>query len=148
MLTLASLYPQAASEDDINRTIELFFEGFHQRDTAKMRSVMWDQVRMQRIGMDAQEKPFLKDETVSDFLTSIASLPDTLQIEERLHFYTIQTDGAMANAWTPYTFYVNGEIHHCGVNSFQLFYEGEVWKIIYIVDTRQAEPCTDRDNTD
>lgn len=143
LLICGSLHSQTTSEDTINNVIEYFFEGFHNRDTAQMRSVLSDHLHMQRIGKDSEGVPYLKDESVADFMTSIASLPDTLIIEERLHFYIIQTDGDMAHAWTPYSFYVQGELHHCGVNSFQLFNNGKSWKIIYIADTRQVASCTE-----
>ena len=148
LLVFVGARAQSSADDAVNKTIEEFFAGFHNRDTAQMRSVLGEQVHMQRIGTDAAGKPFIKEESVKDFLTSMASLPDTLKIEERLHFYTIQTDGAMANAWTPYSFYVQGKLHHCGVNSFQLFYDGTAWKIIYIVDTRQVEACTEPEKAD
>jgi hypothetical protein len=143
LMLFGSLQAQPEPEDPIKEVIEDFFEGFHSRDTSKIRAVLHPGVRMQRIGRDAGGNPFLKEESVEAFLTSIATLPDTLAIEERLHFYTIQNDGNMANAWTPYTFYVQGAVHHCGVNSFQLFFDGREWKIIYIVDTREAGPCTE-----
>ncbi|UWX56421.1 hypothetical protein NYZ99_09635 [Maribacter litopenaei] len=55
--------------------------------------------------------------------------------------YSIQIDGAMANAWTPYEFRINDNFSHCGVNSFQMVkLEGE-WKIIYLIDTRRKEGC-------
>ncbi len=47
----------------------------------------------------------------------------------------------MANAWTPYEFWYNGNFSHCGVNSFQLIKKDEKWKIIYLVDTRRKEGC-------
>lgn len=143
LLVCGGLYAQTISEDPINNVIEYFFEGFHNRDTAQMRSVLSDRIHMQRIGKNPEGIPYLKEESVDDFLTSIASLPDTLVIEERLHFYTVQTDGDMAHAWTPYSFYLQGKLHHCGVNSFQLFNDGKQWKIIYIVDTRQVGNCTE-----
>ncbi len=143
LMACFALQAQPAPGDPINAVIEEFFKGFHSRDTSRMRAVLHPGLCMQRIGRDAGGVPFLKEESVEAFLTSIASLPDTLDFEERLHFYTIQNDGNMASAWTPYTFYVDGAIHHCGVNSFQLFFDGSAWKIIYIVDTRQAEPCTE-----
>ena len=39
----------------------------------------------------------------------------------------------MAQVWAPFTFYLNGEISHCGVNSFQLFFDGERWWIMSIL---------------
>jgi hypothetical protein len=98
-------------------------------------------VRMQRIGRDSSGSPRIIGESIGDFLTSMARLPDTLRIQERLLDYRIQTDGDMAHAWTPYEFYLNGNFHHCGVNSFQLFRDSEGWKIIYIIDTRRVEDC-------
>ncbi|MDM9631906.1 nuclear transport factor 2 family protein [Robiginitalea aurantiaca] len=141
LLVLCHVQGQSPSEEAIKSTIEDFFEGFHKRDTSQMRSVLSEHLTMQRIGKDADGIPYLKDESIDDFLTSMASLPDTLKIEERLHSFTILTDGAMAEAWTPYSLYVQGTLHHCGVNSFQLFHDGNSWKIIYLVDTRQVTGC-------
>jgi hypothetical protein len=47
----------------------------------------------------------------------------------------------MAHAWTPYEFYLSGALHHCGVNSFQLFHDGTLWRIIALSDTRRTEGC-------
>jgi hypothetical protein len=60
-----------------------------------------------------------------------------MTFQEKLLSYTIQVDGAMAHAWTPYEFYVNGKFSHKGVNAFTLFKDKDTWKIIYIIDTRR-----------
>ena len=108
---------------------------------SSMRIVLADEVFMQRIGRDAGGVPQLKNESIRDFLASMAGLPDTLLIQERLLDYRIRVDGDMAHAWTPYEFYVQGKFHHCGVNSFQLFHDGKSWRIIYLVDTRRTGDC-------
>lgn len=131
----------AAGEASVKATIDRFFEGFHKRDTAAMRTVLGEQVFMHRIGRDPEGIPRLKNESIEDFLASMASLPDTLLIQERLLDYRIRVDGDMAHAWTPYEFYLQGNFHHCGVNSFQLFHDGELWRIIYLVDTRRTSDC-------
>jgi len=133
---------QSVTQQEVRATIDYFFEGFHKRDTAQMRSVLGDSLHMQRIGRDASGSPVLVHESAEAFLTSMANLPDTLKIEERLLEYRIQTDGDMAHAWTPYEFYLQGAFHHCGVNSFQLFHDGTRWKIIYLVDTRRVQDCS------
>ena len=137
-------HAQSDPGDEVRATIDYFFEGFHRRDTAQMRSVLGDSLHMQRIGRDASGNPVLVHESADDFLSSMANLPDTLKIEERLLDYRIQTDGDMAHAWTPYEFYLQGAFHHCGVNSFQLFHDGTRWKIIYLVDTRRVKDCSPR----
>ena len=143
-LFLWNSHAQSDPQDEVRATIDYFFEGFHRRDTAQMRSVLGDSLHMQRIGRDASGSPVLVHESADAFLASMANLPDTLKIEERLLEYRIQTDGDMAHAWTPYEFYLQGAFHHCGVNSFQLFNDGTRWKIIYLVDTRRVQDCTPR----
>ena len=141
-------YSQSAPQEEVRAAIEHFFEGFHKRDTAMMRAVLHPEIHMQRIGRDASGSPALVDEKIGDFLTSMANLPDTLQIEERLLKYHIQVDGPLAQAWTPYEFYVQGDFHHCGANSFQLFRDPEGWKIIYIIDTRRVIGCDSPEKSD
>jgi hypothetical protein len=135
-------HSQSGPDEQVKGAIEHFFEGFHKRDTAMMRAVLHKEIHMQRIGRDATGAPVLVNEKIADFLTSMAELPDTLEIQERLLDYHIRVDGEMAHAWTPYEFYLQGALHHCGVNSFQLFREPEGWKIIYIIDTRRVTGCT------
>ncbi|WP_252729864.1 hypothetical protein [Zobellia uliginosa] len=99
-------------------------------------------VLMQTIAKDEAGKPLVKTEEFSKFLKSIVSIPETTKFEELINDYSIQIDGPMANAWTPYTFNINNAFHHCGVNSFQLVKDDlKGWQIIYIIDTRRTEGC-------
>ena len=132
---------QTNPEQAIRQTIDRFFEGYHARDTAMMATVLGKSVLLQTVGRSPEGKPVLQSEAMDDFIASIAAIPDTVQLQEKLLDYHIRVDGDMANAWTPYEFYLRGAFHHCGVNSFQLFHDGEAWKIIYIIDTRRREGC-------
>lgn len=134
-------FAQSAEEAAVRQTIDRFFEGYHKRDTTLMGSVLGDNVLLQTVGRSPEGTPVLRTEAMDAFIASIASIPDTVQIQEKLLDYQIRIDGDMANAWTPYAFFLHGEFHHCGVNSFQLFHDGEAWKIIYIIDTRRKEGC-------
>ena len=135
ILFIFGLQSVVAQEADIRKTIDVFFEGMHTADTLKIQSISRDLI-MQSVS-EKNGTIQLKSESVSEFYKSIASIPANLKIEERLLDYKIQIDGAMAHAWTPYEFYINGKLSHKGVNSFQLFKDNGVWKIIYIVDTRR-----------
>lgn len=140
-LLAGSAYAQSADEAAVRQAIDRFFEGYHARDTTLMGAVLGNDVLLQTVGRSPEGKPVLRSEAMDDFIASIASIPDTVQIQEKLLDYNIRIDGDMANAWTPYEFFLRGEFHHCGVNSFQLFFDGEAWKIIYIIDTRRKEGC-------
>jgi ketosteroid isomerase-like protein len=128
-----------AQEADIKRTISTFFEGLHTGDTLKIKSVCADKLLLQSIAENPKGSRF-GQEDISEFYKSIASIPKDMKIEERLLDHKIQVDGSMAHAWTPYEFYVNGKLSHSGVNSFQLYKDNGVWKIVYIIDTRRPAP--------
>ncbi|MEM9928196.1 MAG: nuclear transport factor 2 family protein [Bacteroidota bacterium] len=65
---------------------------------------------------------------------------------EDLHYTEVNIDGHLASAWTPYVFNYKGELHHCGVNTFQLVKDGDEgqWRVLHIADTRYngKENCT------
>lgn len=132
-----SIVAQSDDEDKIKGVINTFFDGMHALDTLKIKEVTGESVILQTIG-----KSGLKLDSFEKFLKNIASMnPETTKIEEKILSFNIKVDGNMANAWTPYEFYVNSKFSHCGVNSFQLFQDEGNWKIIYIIDTRRKENC-------
>lgn len=139
-------FATSPAQDDINKKkvqqiVETFFEGFHKQDSTIIKKVVHENVMMQSIGKNQIGEIELSKQDFSGFLTSICSIPETTSFEERIESYEIQMDGKMANVWTPYSFYINGNLSHCGTNSFQLFKRNEVWKIFYIVDTRDRSGC-------
>lgn len=128
-------------EEQVQKVVETFFEGFHKQDSILIKKVVHQDVMMQSIGKGKLGEIELSKQDFSGFLKSICSIPDTTTFEERIHNYEVKMDGKMANVWTPYSFYINGSLSHCGTNSFQLFKRNGVWKIFYIVDTRDREDC-------
>ncbi len=133
---------QSAEEQAVQETIESFFEGFHEQDSVKIKKTIGEEIVLQTIGKNKEGNQMLRTANFDNFLKSIVSIPKSTKFEEKIISYSIQVDGAMANAWTAYEFWVNDGFSHCGVNSFQLFKDGEDWKIIYLVDTRRKENCT------
>jgi hypothetical protein len=140
-LCFSHLNAQEKERNEVQATIERFFEGFHQQDSVLIKSTLYKDVIMQTIAKDSLENGVIKQEKIINFLKSITSIPKTTKFEEKILSYHIQIDGDMANAWTNYEFWRNGTFSHCGVNSFQLIKHKEEWKIIYIIDTRRKEDC-------
>ena len=137
-LTVSAQNPEGIK---VKQTVDDFFTAFHEQDSIAMKNLVHSKIVLQTIGIDKDGNQKLKIEDFNDFLKSIVSIPDSVKFQERLTNYSIQIDGAMANAWTSYEFWLNDEFHHCGVNSFQLFKDTEGWKIIYLIDTRRKENC-------
>jgi len=145
LLVLMTATIQAQNDkEQVKATIDTFFEGFHKGDTALMKSVMIDKIFMQTAYKNKEGKDILVNDEPGKLVEAIANRPADQKWGERLLDYSIQVDGNMANAWTPYEFWFNDEFHHCGVNSFQLFKDGETWKIIYLIDTRRKLDCNQK----
>lgn len=126
-----------AQKQDVQKTIEFFFEAFHQKDSVKLKSVCSDKMILQSISESKTKGNKLSDETAKEFYKSIASIPSNVKFQEKILSYNIQIDGSMARVWAPYEFYLNDKLSHSGVNTFTLFKENDVWKIIYLIDTRR-----------
>ncbi|MCC9065317.1 nuclear transport factor 2 family protein [Flavobacterium piscisymbiosum] len=126
-----------AQKQDVERAIEIFFEGFHQKDTVKMQSVCSSKIILQSISESTIKGNKLSDETAKELYKSIVSIPSTMKFREKIINYNIQIDGTMAHVWAPYEFFVNDKLSHTGVNMFTLFKENHIWKIIYLIDTRR-----------
>jgi hypothetical protein len=125
-----------AQKEQVQKTIETFFEGFHAKDTIKIKSTCSSTMILQSISENTKGNK-LSDEKPAAFYKSIASIPADIKFEERILSYNIQVDGSMAHVWTPYEFYVNGKLSHKGVNAFTLYLDGTTWKIIHLIDTRR-----------
>lgn len=141
VLLTSTVFSQNDEKLKVKATVDTFFEGFHKGDTTLMKSVMMDKIIMQTAYKNKEGKDVLVNDEPRKLVNAIANRPSDQKWDERLLDYKIQVDGNMANAWTPYEFWFNGEFSHCGVNSFQLFKEGEQWKIIYLIDTRRKSGC-------
>ncbi|MDD7886165.1 nuclear transport factor 2 family protein [Flavivirga sp. 57AJ16] len=141
VLMTSVIYAQKDEQAQVKVAVNTFFEGFHKKDTALMTSVMMDKILMQTAYRNKEGKDILVTDDSEKFIKAIANRPDDQKWDERLLDYSIQVDGNMANVWTPYEFWFNGTFSHCGVNSFQLFKDGDQWKIIYLIDTRRKSTC-------
>ena len=132
---------QADQESAVRRSIDRFFEGMEARDTSAIREVNGQEVMLQTTARNREGEAVLRSESLESFMQSLVTIPDSLLLDERLLDYHIRIDGPLAHAWTPYEFYINDNFSHCGINSFHLFHDGTLWRIISIADTRRREGC-------
>ena len=143
LIASGQIIAQSNSDQElkVKAAIDTFFEGFHKGDTIIMKSVLADKVVMQSTYTNKNGRNVLSESDMSGFIKAIAKRPADQKWDERLLDYSIKVDGSMANVWTPYEFWLNGNFSHCGVNSFQLFNDNGQWKIIYLIDTRRRKGC-------
>ena len=141
IIAFSTTFAQENERVAVQKTIETFFDGFHKQDSTIIKQAVSDTIVLQTIARDEKGEAYVRKDKFHDFLKSIVGIPETTKFKEKILSYNIQMDGTMAHAWTPYEFWINGEFHHCGVNSFQLFKDSGDRKIIYLIDTRRKEGC-------
>ena len=144
---LIGLHSISAQQSDqkqaIIKVIRTFFDGLHKGDSSVVGKTLHQEVKIQTTGT-RQGKKTLKTQSRKELLSAIAQKPATTKYLERLLSYDIKIDGNLASVWTPYEFYLNDTLSHCGANSFQLFDNNGKWEIIYLVDTRRRVGCKNR----
>jgi hypothetical protein len=142
LLCSSCLLAQAPATDSVKATINKMFLAMKNGDAVSLKSCFTDSAIMQTIAHDRNGNALVKNESVSAFTAFVGTLPQGAA-DERIRYDAIRVDGALAMAWTPYQFYLNGRFSHCGANSFQLVRTGGEWKIQYIVDTRRKQGCAE-----
>jgi hypothetical protein len=62
-------------------------------------------------------------------------------LDEKIGPAEIRIDDNLATVFTPFAFYFNGNLSHCGVNVFLIARVGEDWRIVGLADTRRRQGC-------
>lgn len=75
----------------------------------------------------------------AQFAAAIKPGPERYQ--ERLTDPAIEIDGDIALVWSPYVFSVDGKVHHCGVDHFDLVRDGSAWKIQNVTWSQRTTAC-------
>lgn len=141
LLVTTSYAQDSFSEENAKQIIDTFFEGFHEGDTLKMRSVMADNIILQTAFMDTQGNNRISEGSPQNLLNAIAGRSADQKWDERLLAYKVQIDGNLAQVWTPYEFWLNDAFSHCGANAFTLAKTDAGWKIIHLIDSRRRASC-------
>lgn len=77
--------------------------------------------------------------TAEQFIPGIGD-PDQGFVE-RMWSPRVRVQGAVATVWAPYDFYVDGNLSHCGVDTFQLVRRVDGWRVAGLVYTRAQPPA-------
>ncbi len=125
-------------EAAIKTVINQFFEGMKTGDSVLLRSSCTQTPLLQTIVPDKTGDLQVRTEDFEAFVRFVCT-PSANKIDEQIEFAAIHFETRLASVWTPYRFYLNGQLRHCGTNSFQLVDTGAGWKIQYIIDTRRRD---------
>ncbi|PKH49630.1 3-methyl-2-oxobutanoate hydroxymethyltransferase [Tenacibaculum sp. Bg11-29] len=130
----------------VKKTIETFFDGLHKGDSTIVSSTLHTTIKIQTTFTNKGGKKKLITDSKKKILIGIANKKPENTYLEKLVSWDIKINGNLASVWTPYEFYLNGKLSHCGANSFQLFNNNGKWEIIYLIDMRRKENCNIQKN--
>lgn len=131
---------QAQEAAGAEAAVEQMFEGMRTADSEMVREVFAADARF--TVLDSRNgPPTVRAQSVDGWIDAIGSSGGSWN--EQVYDLDARVDGPMASIWAPYTFYLDGEISHCGINSIELLHDAEGWKVTQISDTRREEDCPD-----
>jgi ketosteroid isomerase-like protein len=134
--------PEARAQDaaSVVAAVEQVFEGMRTADADMVGAVFASDARF--AVLDRREGPAtVAARSVDGWLRSVAESAG--RWNEQVYDLEVDVDGDMASVWAPYTFYLDGNISHCGINSIELLRDSQGWKITQLSDTRRREGCPD-----
>lgn len=140
VLFTASAAKAQTAEDSVKAVINQLFSAMKNADPEKLKACFADSMLLQTIARTKDGELVVHTEPAAAFTESIKKLPAGAA-DEQIVFESVKVDGPLAQVWTPYKFYYNGQFSHCGVNSFQVVRFKSGWKIQYIIDTRRRTGC-------
>jgi hypothetical protein len=123
-----------ASSAGVLEPVHAFFDAMARFDQAGMRAQVLPSgtATLMREGKPVQL-------TLGDFVDHVK--PGKQKIEERIGTPQVMVDHELAMVWAPYTFLLDGKLHHCGTDVFNLVRVDGHWRIAAIADnSRKCEP--------
>ena len=130
------LHAQSADHDAAYAVITRLFDGMRARDTTSMRAAFAPGASLTSVSAAG-----VRNDAIDAWITSVASAPAGLVLDERLGARVVQVSGDLASVWVDYWFFAGERFSHCGVDAFVLARSNGEWRIVSVADTRQREGC-------
>jgi hypothetical protein len=128
------------SKAEITEVIENLFTGMKNGDSSLVASTFHQEVRMMSSFTNKKNEAKIHEGTLNEFLTAVGTPHEEIW-NERYSNVEILVDDNLAQVWMDYSFYVNENFSHCGVNALQMIKTDTGWKIIHLMDTRRKSEC-------
>ena len=143
VFTLGTVYAQNSNEVSVKRVVDLFYDGFNERDSVKIKRALAENVSYQVVE-ELFGNNVLKDEELSEVIHAIISIPKTTKFQLKTSKVVINAGDQIANVWTESQFFLFGTYYQCGSSSIQLVKINNDWRITSILDNYSREACKDQ----
>ena len=121
--------------NEVTQPIDHLFDAMREHNEQKLLNQFTTSALLQRAGKDSN----VQTTDIAKFAVAIGK--STSFLDEQLLAKRVQQSGNLASVWTPYVFYLDQKVSHCGINSFQLIHTEQGWKIHYLIDNVFEGDC-------
>lgn len=134
-----------SNTQQVKQTVQQFFEALNQKNTQQLVFHVQDTSTLLLKSVIYSKKEEQYKEIALPFTEFLKGIDKAKQNdskwEEKIWSMDINIDGGMATVWTPYSFFVDNELSHCGTNHLLLIKQETSWKITGLTDTRRRKTC-------
>lgn len=138
------LASEAVAQDDdamqVLAVVHRVFQGMQAADSAQVRSSFAEGARFASVTEGGMDGP-IGYTPIDGWIDAVGGSGG--RWDERIYDLAVTVDEYIASVWAPYTFYLDGRMEHCGVNSIELLRTRDGWKITQLSDTRRTQGCPD-----
>ena len=133
------LPPPASEEAQVLAPVTALLAGIGARDAARIGEAMRPDATATAATENADGTRTIKHMTRAELLARFA--PGAERYDEKIATPAIEIDGDIAMVWAPYTFSINGALHHCGYDHFDLVRENGRWLVQNITWSSRTTGC-------
>ena len=133
------LPPPTSEEGQVMAPINAMFDGLARRDSAIILAAMRPDATAVVAAEKADGTRSVRRLTGAEFAAGVKPGPE--RYEERLTDPAVEIDGDIAMVWSPYVFLIDGKVHHCGVDHFDLVRENGSWKVANVTWSSRTTEC-------
>ncbi|HSH46793.1 MAG TPA: nuclear transport factor 2 family protein [Longimicrobiales bacterium] len=126
-----------AARAEVGSLVEEIFVGMREADSAAVRALFDPGARFAMVTDSAT----VRYAPVDGWIQALGESAG--RWDERIYDMRVRVDSPIASAWAPYTFYLDGAISHCGVNTIEMLHTRDGWRITQLSDSRYTEDCPD-----
>ena len=116
-----------AEEQAVLQPVNALFAGIAARDAAAIGAQLLPGGSATTVTEQPDGSRVTQRRTWTEVLARFQPGPE--KYEERLSDPAIESDGSVATVWGNYIFFIDGKIHHCGIDHFSLVRDNGAWKI-------------------
>src|SRR4051794_22504367 len=141
-LLMTASAARAADPDkaEILKVVKTLTDGWREADGKKVESALHPDFRLVT-RRESPQGPEVQIDTRASLLSSVSKIKPG-SWDDRLRGEEVRVDATgIATVWAKYKFYINGKLHHCGIESFQLYKMADGWKIVNFADTHGETNC-------